>query len=48
MVETYPTPLKWLHDMWTDSVLFDVDSATKNDKKILDLVAYKGSEVGYD
>ena len=36
------SPLKWLHNMWTENATFDVDNATKNCKKILDLGPYKG------
>ena len=42
------TPLKWSCNMWTESVIFEVDNPTKNQKKILDLGPYKGSGVCYD
>ena len=29
--------------MWTETATFDVNNATKNYKKILDLILYKGS-----
>ena len=42
-----PTPLKWLRNMWIETTTFDVNNATKNYNKILDLGPYKGSGVGY-
>ena len=34
--------------MCTETATFDVDNATKNYKKIIDLGPHKGSGVGYD
>ena len=34
--------------MCTEIPTFDVDNATKNQEKIIDLGTYKGSEMGYD
>ena len=37
--------------MWTETTTFDIDKATKNSMKILDLGPYKGqcpAGVGYD
>ena len=43
-----PSPLKGLRNMCTEIVTFDVDNATKNSKKIIDLAPFKGSGEGYD
>ena len=29
-----PPPLKWSHNMWTETATFDFNNATKNDKKL--------------
>ena len=42
------TPLEWLFDIFTKITTFDVDDATKNYNKIIDLGPYKGQGVGYD
>ena len=34
--------------MRTETGTFDINNATKNYEKIIDLGPYKGSEVGYD
>ena len=34
--------------MWAETATFDIDIATKNYKKILDLGTYMWSGVGYD
>ena len=33
--------------MWTETAIFDVDNATKNDKKILDWVIIRGAAASY-
>ena len=43
-----PSPIKWLRNMWTETVTFYIGNDTKKYKKILDFGPYKGSGVGFD